>query len=213
MRVVIISGGELGEVEFIKSSIWDWDFIICADGGARYLELLGMQPDLLVGDFDSVSPELLEKYSNAGIPIDIFPKDKDWTDTQIAVDLAIDKGATQIELLGALGSRFDHSYANVMLLRRMESKGVRGRILHSHSTILVSNNILELEGSAGQIVSLLPLGGDVLIEYTQGLSYSLIESELSMEYPIGVSNILTSNSAIVKIRKGWAMAVLTWDIF
>lgn len=211
MKVLIISGGHLGDVEYIKKNSLDWDFVICADGGARHLEKLGIIPDLLVGDFDSIPTQLLQKYKNMGIAIKTYPKEKDWTDTHIAVDIAIEKGAKCVYLIGALGSRWDHSFANIMLLYRLESRGIKAKILHSHNTIMMSNDILEIEGHVGQIVSLIPFSQDVLVEYTQGLAYPLYNGTLTLDFPLGISNILEEEKAVVKIKKGWLIGVLTKD--
>lgn len=211
MITLVLTGGDLGNCEWIKKNLPPYDFVICADGGAAHLESLELEPDLLVGDFDSISKTMLQKYIKKGIPIINFPVDKDKTDTQIAVDLAIEKGATDVYLLGALGSRWDHSFGNVMLLYRLEKNGIRGRILHSNNIIMLSNQFLKIKGDVGQIVSLLPFGGEVHIESTEGLKYPIHNKTLSQDFPIGISNVLTASQAIVRIKSGWVMAVLAQD--
>ena len=179
--------------------------------GARHLEKLNIKADLLVGDFDSISPSLLKKYREMGVSIQTYPLEKDWTDTQIAVDIAIDKGPDFVYLRGALGSRWDHSYANIMLLYRLEQRGIRGKILHSNNTIEMSNDVLKIEGRIGQTISLLPFSQDVLIESTQGLVYPLNDSVLTLDYPIGVSNVFKEEHARIKVGNGWVIVILAKD--
>ena len=215
MKVLIISGGELGDIDYtkehIKGNALAWDLVICADGGARHLEKLGIIPDLLVGDFDSIDPLLLERYREAGIKVQSYPKEKDWTDTQIAVDIAIERDADDVWIIGALGSRWDHSYANIMLLYRLEQRGIRAKILHSNNTIEMSMDILEIQGVVGQTVSLLPFSQDVLIKSTQGLAYPLNNAVLTLDYPIGISNVLIEEQATIKVGEGWVIAILSKD--
>ncbi|NLY60603.1 MAG: thiamine diphosphokinase [Clostridiales bacterium] len=211
MKILIITGGHLGDVDYIKENSLDWDFIICADVGARHLQKLGIKPDLLVGDFDSISPELLQKYKDMGVAIQTYPKAKDRTDTHIAVDIAIDMGAKLVYMIGALGSRWDHSFANIMLLYRLELRGIRAKILHSQNTIMLINNILEIEGQVGQILSLIPFSEEVHVEYTRGLAYPLNNDVLTSDFPLGISNVLEEEKAVVKVKKGWLIGVLAKD--
>lgn len=211
MKVLVVAGGDLGNLDYIKKNSLDWDFIICADGGARHLEILGLNPNLLVGDFDSISPQLLKKYEELGTSILKYPSQKDWTDTQLAVDIAIDKGAGVVDIIGALGNRWDHSYANVMLLYRLEKRGISARILNSNSTLLMSKDILEIKGRIGQVLSLLPFGGDVFIKSSHGLAYPIEDLNMTMDCPMGVSNVLERENARVKVKSGWVIGVLARD--
>jgi len=211
MKVLIISGGDLGDPQWIKKNLPRCDFVICADRGAHHMESLDIKPDLLVGDFDSISPHVLDSYKKKGIPVINYPVEKDKTDTHIAVDLAIEKGATHVYLLGALGNRWDHSYANVMLLYRLENNGVKGQILHSNNIIMLSNKLLEIEGEIGQYVSLLPFAGEAYITSTEGLKYPIYNSVLPPDITIGISNVLTASRAVVRIKSGWVISVLAHD--
>ncbi|HZJ82905.1 MAG TPA: thiamine diphosphokinase [Clostridia bacterium] len=211
MKILIVTGGDLGDPHYIDKHSLEWDYIICVDSGARHLETLGLKADILIGDFDSISPSLLKKHEDIGTSILSYPMEKDWTDTQLAVDNAIDKGAHLVYIVGALGSRWDHSYANVMLLYRLEKRGIKAKILNSNNTISMSNNILDITGEIGQTISLLPFAGDVIIESTLGLIYSVKDLTVTMDYPIGVSNVLGANNAMVEIKSGWLIGILAND--
>ena len=211
MKVLIISGGDLGAPGWIKKNLPPYDYIICADGGIRHLNLLGVNADLIVGDFDSAPKDMLEDFKKSGTPIITYPVDKDKTDTQIAVDLAIEKGATQVYLLGALGTRWDHSFGNIMLLYRLEKNGVKAQILHSNNIIMLSNKVIKIDGNIGQIVSLLPFAGNVHISSTEGLKYPIFDKTLPQDFPIGVSNVLIASQATINIKSGWLIVVLAQD--
>lgn len=168
-------------------------------------------PDIIVGDFDSADPVLLETYRRKGIGIRTYPVDKDETDTELAAQAVIKAGADRVFILGGLGSRWDHSYANVMILVKLVKSGIDAMILHSHNRIIVSNKTLSLYGTPGQYVSLLPLGENVFIHETKGLKYQIKNKGLPLDTPYGISNIMLGNKAEVKIASGWLMAVIAED--
>lgn len=211
MNILIISNGDLGDIEFLRRSIPPYDYVICADGGIRFLRPLGLIPHLIIGDFDSTPPEPIEQYRLKGVPILRYPIEKDRTDTHIAIDIAIEKGAKNVYMVGALGNRWDHSYANVMLLCRLKKHGINGKILHSNSVISVSNDRIELEGNVGDIVSLLPLGQDTVVGLTKGLKYRISDERLPLDNPYGVSNVFAEKKAVILIKSGWVAAVQAAD--
>ncbi|HHT66406.1 MAG: thiamine diphosphokinase [Caldicoprobacterales bacterium] len=211
MRAVVVSNGELGETKKLKSMLPDFDLVVCCDGGIRHLESLGLFPDLIVGDFDSVDPALLDTYQKKGVTIRTFPIEKNETDTELAVQAAVESGAEQVVLLGALGSRWDHSYANIMVLVRLMKSGIDAAILHSHNRIVVSDDTLCIEGCPGQLVSLLPLGENVAVHSTTGLKYPISDQKLPLDTPYGISNIMLQSKAKIQIKSGWLMAIIAED--
>src|SRR5690554_12141 len=130
MRAAIVSNGELGNVSKLRSILPTFDLVVCCDGGIRHLDDLALTPDLIIGDFDSVDPVLLDTYRKCGVKIKTFPAVKDETDTELAAQAVIEAGADEVVLLGALGSRWDHSYANVMVLVKLVKRGIDAMILH-----------------------------------------------------------------------------------
>ncbi|MCM8899772.1 thiamine diphosphokinase [Caldicoprobacter algeriensis] len=211
MKVLIIANGEIRDIQKVKAMLPQVDYTICADGGVRHARGLGVVPDLIVGDFDSLPDEALREYSMAGIPIKRYPADKDKTDMQIAVDTAVDMGASQVFLLGAFGSRWDHSYANMLMLYRLATRGIKAQILDSHNVVMVSSGKVEIEGEIGQTLSLLPLSGDVRILRTDGLKYPIVDGILPLDFPYGVSNVLVKPRAEVHVCSGWVMVVVARD--
>lgn len=212
MKVLIIANGEIGDAGRVKAMLPAVDYVICADGGLRHARNLGIVPDLLIGDFDSLPDEELGEYRRAGVPIKRYPVDKDRTDMQIAVDTATEMGASRVFLLGAFGSRWDHSYANLLMLYRLARRGIKAEILDAHNVVMVATSgKVEIEGEAGQTVSLLPLGGDVRILSTDGLKYPIRDGVLTLDFPYGVSNVLVRPRAEVHVDSGWLMVVMARD--
>ncbi|NLX70391.1 MAG: thiamine diphosphokinase [Clostridiales bacterium] len=211
MKVLIIANGDIGDSRKVKDVLPAADYVICADGGLRHAKELGLVPDLILGDFDSLAHGVLEEYRTAGVPIRKYPQDKDKTDTQIAVDIAIDMGATHVYLLGAFGSRWDHSYANMMMLYRLAKRNIEAWILDAHNIVMVSNGVVRIKGQAGQFISLLPLGEDVHIISTQGLKYPIIDKWLPLDFPYGISNVFVQPYAEIQIGEGWLIIVKASD--
>jgi thiamine pyrophosphokinase len=211
MNVIIVTNGNIVNHAKLRRTIPKADFVICADGGIKHLSKLGLCPDLIVGDLDSAKEELLDSYIKSGVKLHRFSSDKDETDTHIAVDYAIKTGATNVTLLGALGSRFDHSYANIMLLHRLMKSGINARIIDNHNHITMSGDLIQIEGNAGQLLSILPFGGNACISETQGLKYPIINRDLPLDDPYGISNVFSIPKAIIRVKSGWILAILAWD--
>ena len=124
--VFIISGGELLDPAFLREQAMAVSpaAIICADGGARHVDAARMLPDLIVGDMDSLDPKRQADYEAKGCRVVRHPRQKDETDTELALHEAFRAGATEIWIWGALGFRIDHALANIALLFQGKRKGV-----------------------------------------------------------------------------------------
>ena len=112
MKTLIVTGGSLDICwvkEFIKTI--NAEYIIAADSGLKYIDELGLVPDMILGDYDSVEDGLLDKYKS--IDIKTYPREKDYTDTHIAIINALKAGASDIYILGATGTRMDHTFTNI----------------------------------------------------------------------------------------------------
>jgi len=207
-KCLVISGGELGDPQFYRNNLGTPDFIIAADGGARHARLLGLTPQLVVGDFDTLTAEELQELEEQGVSVERYPVSKDYTDTHIALLKAIQLGYTDIIIIAALGGRVDHALANIMLLALPEAGKVNLKILDENQEIFLIRDKLTLEGEPGRTVSLLPLTEKVSGIRTQGLEYQVPQGTFIMGIPIGISNVMTARQAVIQVEEGLLLAIL-----
>jgi len=209
-RIVICTGGQLGA--WALAHIKPDDLLIGADSGARFLITNGLRPDIAIGDFDSVSEEdLLEIRKISGQTIACDPIDKDYTDTEMAIRLALDLQPTEIILLGALGTRFDHSLANVHLLALSSQQQVKMTIIDDHNKISLISDQLIIEQQGYPNVSLLPLSLKVEGITLDGFQYPLTDAELTIGQSLGISNVLISSTGTISIRTGLLLVIQSRD--
>lgn len=210
-RIIICTGGQLGS--WTLPLIHPGDTLIGADRGALFLVQHGFTPDLALGDFDSVTPEQLELIrSNSRKTLAYDPIDKDYTDTELAFRHALDQSPYEIVMLGALGSRFDHSLANVHLLKLALEKGIKASITDEHNTItLVGTGTIELHQSDYSHISLLPLSEQVTGITLNGFAYPLHEATLQIGQSLGISNILADPVGTLTVRTGILLVIQSKD--
>ena len=186
------------------------DMCIAADKGAATALQYGCTPHIVVGDFDSLGRELLEDLKKQGSEIRQAAVEKDETDTELAVQAAIDEGATRITLAGALGgARIDHELANILLLAGFKDVPITLVDGPSICWIVRGPGNTAIEGKKGDLVSLVPLTGDASGIRTEGLYYALKGETLAFGKPRGVSNVLTGRHAVVSVDKGILLVIYT----
>jgi thiamine pyrophosphokinase len=204
MRCIIISGSPETDAEFIRKTVVDTDFVICADNGILYAQQAGVTPDLIVGDFDS--------YRGTEFPdcekVTLNPQ-KDDTDTVHSVDIAIDRGYIDIVILGALGGRIDHTFANISALQYIHNKGGRGVLLSEKESVqFLPVGEYEFKGYKDKVFSLFPFGcNEVCVSYKDAF-YPLEKYNLKSSVPMGVSNVFVSDNAEIKIYDGNAILII-----
>ncbi|WP_305767765.1 thiamine diphosphokinase [Candidatus Epulonipiscium viviparus] len=208
MKVAILVNGYYGNYNFCND-LNEYDTIICADNGLFHADYLGIEPDYIIGDFDSLNKELLLKYEHVSKKTLSIQKDE--TDTEAAVDYAISLGATEIVVYGGIGSRFDHSFANVSLLVKLATLGIKSSIKNAHNTIYLVINKINIHSNKDTLVSLLPLSEKVTGVATTGLYYSLNNGSFELGKPYGISNFMTKNSATISLKTGKLLVILAID--
>ena len=189
-----------------------WSLVVAADGGALKAEALGLRPDLVVGDLDSLAPERVEALRSAGVAVEAHPSDKDASDTELAVRAAVERGSTEVRIVGALGGhRLEHSLANVLMLSLPELAGRDVSIVDGEATVrvLVGPAKLVLDGRARDFVSLLPLSDHVDGVRTAGLVFPLRDERLDRGPTRGLSNVMEDGHASVAIGAGCLVVVHT----
>jgi len=215
--VNIISGGRLGDQSFFQEKITGMEncLIICCDGGVRHVQYSGMKPDVIIGDMDSIDPALLASYSTSGIKIIKHPANKDFTDTELALDYALDLNPEVIFIWGALGGRIDHALANVFLLCRGQEKGIRTCLIDEYGEAFVLEKETSFTNEIGKTVSLIALSSEVTGINLTGFLYPLKDGTLAMGASRGISNVIADVRAGISIRQGRLLVIKYWqkDIF
>jgi thiamine pyrophosphokinase len=209
MRAVIFANGEISNLKRLKTILKDNDFLIAADGGGRYLQMLGLVPALLVGDLDSISKPMLKEFQGQGSKIQQFPAKKDDTDLEIAVRSAIKNGCNEILVCGALGGRFDHSIANLAILRRKFPNHIDVRFDDGEVEVRLIRSQVRIFGERGDLISLIPCSTRVSGVITCGLLYPLKKETLYANRARGVSNVMCDDEAFVEVSSGELLCVHT----
>jgi thiamine pyrophosphokinase len=210
MNVVIFAGGTLQPGKACYKAIANGDMIIAADSGAATALHYGCTPSIVVGDFDSLDGFFMEELVKRGSQVRKVAVEKDETDTELAVQTAIEQGATSITLLGAFGgARFDHTMANILLLAGFESVPIKIVDGPSMCWLIRGPGISAINGHVGDLVSLLPLTSDASGVHTKGLYYQLQGEKLYFGKPRGVSNELIEEHAEVSVEEGMLLVIHT----
>lgn len=208
MHVVIFAGGTLRPGKAVNAAIASADLILAADSGAATALQYGITPAIVVGDFDSLGSLPLQQLQEQGSKIIQAAVEKDETDTELAIDTAIEHGATRITLLGALGGpRFDHTMANVMLLDGYEKMPIQ--IVDGPTVCCLARGpgSSSIEGHPGDLLSLIPLTSEAIDVRTDGLYYPLHGETLYFGKTRGVSNVLTGEQAEVSLEQGLLLVI------
>jgi thiamine pyrophosphokinase len=215
-RALVLADGEPVTKRGLDAAWPGWDhkarIVVAADGGARLADPLALRIDQWVGDGDSLGRDELDELRAAGVPIELVAADKDESDTELAVLAAVNRGATDVTILGGLGGpRLDHALANVALLGHPALHGKTARILADRSrvTLLTGPATLELKGRIGDLVSLLPLGSDADGVTTDGLRFPLRDEQLKAGPARGLSNVRLTQVARVRVVRGPLLVVET----
>lgn len=214
--VLVVADGDVADRDALDAAWPGWadavGLVVAADGGAHGATRLGFAIDLLVGDGDSIDPAELARLGASGVPIRRADRDKDESDTELAVLAAIELGAEDIVVVGALGGRrLDHALANLGLLAHPALLGRSCVLLAEETrvTLITGPATREVTGRIGDIVSLLPLGDGVTGVTTVGLRYPLDDEPLPVGPARGLSNVLAAEAARVTVATGRLLIVET----
>ena len=212
---VIISGGSL-DPDFALAFLREEkpELLSGADRGICFLKEKGIHPTHIVGDFDSASGEALEYFKQfPEIPIRTFNPVKDFTDTAIAMELAMEEGADRIYILGGTGTRLDHVVANIKLLSHALERKKECILMDAHNRIRLIDQPLTIEKKKqyGKYVSLFAFGGQVKGLTLRGFFYPLTEYDMEAENPLGVSNEITAENGEISFSSGKLLVMESKD--
>lgn len=206
-RLWIFANGEVQNLHRLRDIIHPGDAFIAADGGYRYLAQLGLAPDLVIGDLDSLREEEIEQIQGAGIRVERYPIEKDETDLELALKRAAASGYKVIRVAGALGGRIDQSLGNLFLISKPEFATLDLRLDDGIEEVFLIRDGGTILGTPGDTVSLLPLGRNASGITTRGLKYPLTQETLFADQSRGISNVMLTNHAQVDLTEGMLICV------
>jgi len=208
MRAVIFANGELKGQDTVKSLLRPDDLIGAADGGANHCHDLGLTPDVLIGDLDSIREVDFQFWQDAGMEIIMHDPDKDENDLELTLLYALEKGIEEVLILGGLGLRWDQSIANILLPANEKLCGLEVSFWDNGTYIYLIKDEIRIRGEEGNTVSLIPIRGDVEGVTTRGLAWALKDEPLYFGETRGVSNIMVQDEAVVTVREGLLLCVV-----
>jgi thiamine pyrophosphokinase len=208
-RAIIFANGVLKIPKKIQNTIADDNLIITADGGTRHCIALGITPHVVIGDFDSLSNEDIQKLEKSGTQLVRYPSIKDETDLELALQYALSREVEEMIIYGGLGDRMDMSIANLLLMTLHEYKNVRIRFLDGNQeiTLVRGGSKFNINGQPDDTVSLIPIGGSASGVTTKGLEYPLENGNLDSGSPRGVSNVMLTDQASVSVEYGMLLCI------
>lgn len=195
----LIANGRIEDYQKIAPSIASHEQIIAVDGGYHHCKKMGITPDLLIGDFDS-----FQEISSVQIPRKKFPKDKNFSDLELAIEESLSLGADKITLFGALEKRLDHAISNLSLLLKYPSNIV---IESSYEKTFALSGTNEVTTQPFQTISLLPLFSPAYGVTTKGLKWELTKQTLDQNF-LSLSNVSLGSSFTVTVEKGTLICTL-----
>lgn len=213
MSTLIVTGGNVN-TEFLKKILEENKFetIIAADKGLEALNKINVMPNYIIGDFDSVNKTTLNHYENKNIEITYLKPEKDFTDTHMAIKLAIEKRAKHITIIGATGTRMDHTLANIHVLNEALQNNVPTEIINENNRIMLTNKKAKLiKNTNYKYVSIIPLTTQIKGVTLKGFKYNVENAIINLGESIGVSNEQIEQEALIEIKEGIAILIYSKD--
>jgi thiamine pyrophosphokinase len=215
VKVAVVANGEW-DSEWGKKELASFDLLVAVDGGGNRIIESGFVPYALIGDLDSISAENLEICHKQKTQIQQFPREKNETDLELALEYAltllnrndlIDKVSQEIWLFGATGGRVDHFLGNLALMIGLLKRGYRIKVKDPFHELWLIKGIENLKGEKGQEISLIPISETAVVR-TEGLYYPLNQDTLRQDTTRGISNVFLGEDALVEVSQGIVLAVL-----
>ena len=214
MNTLIVSGGEI-DLNFFKNLINEnkYDTIIASDKGLEILDKLSVIPRYIIGDFDSINQEILNKYlDRKDIEITRLNPIKDYTDTHMALKLALDIKSNCITIVGAIGTRIDHILGNINVLKEALDKDVECKIINKNNEIgLINKKIIIKKDIKYKYISLIPLTSKAIGVSLKGFKYNLENHDMSIGESLGISNEQIEDEAEIDIKEGIMILIKSND--
>ncbi len=211
-RALIFANGELAEANNLRRLVQPDTLLVAADGGLRHLRRLGLKPDHVIGDMDSLSAAELAQLEVEGVALELHPRDKDATDLELTLRWVAANGCRQVRVVAALGGRLDQTLANIALLAHPAFTELDLRLDDGLEEVLLVRWRAVIEGAGGERVSLLAYGKPAEGVVTHGLKYPLRDETLDPHQSRGISNLMLGKRAEISLRSGLLICIHTrWE--
>lgn len=211
MNALVVSSGSINNYKVLKELATSHDFIICADGGIRHLMEIKINPDIIIGDLDSIDDISRNYISQNNLEIIKYPIQKDETDTELAIIYLMEHGYKDITLTGVTGTRMDHTLSNIFLLRNLDKNNIQAKIIDDNNTIYYTKNYMKLKKVEPYYVSIIPISLEGVIVTLNGFLYPLMDHKIEFGSSLGVSNKIIEDEAEVFIISGEALIIVSKD--
>lgn len=214
MKTIIINGGNIEDdfaLPFLQKE--QYDYLIAVDKGLEFCYRAGIQPDEMLGDFDSASPAVRDYFERLEIPVQLYKPEKDQTDMENAMRLALKRGSSEIVVLGATGTRMDHVLGSIYNLSIALDVGVPCALVDAHNRIRMIRHGLKIrkEEQYGKYVSLLAFGGSADKITLTGFYYPLHGYTMQAGDGLGISNEITEEEAEISLEAGTLIVIESRD--
>ena len=209
MRTIIFVNGRFPDADIARQLVRPDDYIIAVNGGTRHALSIGVMPRVIIGDLDSLPPEQQAALRGASTQFLRFPSRKDETDLELALRHAVERGASEILLLAALGGRIDQMFGNLLLLAHPCLRGIDVKIIAGRQTAFLIRDAAIIHGAPGDTVSILPIGGDAVGVTNDGFEWPLRDETLPFGATRGISNVLLGECGAIRVQRGMLLCVVT----
>lgn len=211
-KCIIIGAGDLTMGEL---AVKEEDYVIAVDGGLSYCGILAVEPDIIIGDFDSVNEQeraaiesLKEQVPELIIQL---PPEKDDTDMLAGIKHGLELGYRDFRIYAGTGGRFEHTFANIQCLLYLKNHGATGYLVDGTGMILVlQNEAVHLNKNLEGYLSLFALGKEAKGVSIRGMKYLLENATLTNDYPIGISNEFVGEEAVISVEDGELVCMISY---
>ena len=210
LKALLVLHGDIMNLSLLQKVSKEVDMVVCGDGGADYCFKASIMPDMIIGDLDSISHDSLKIIYDKNIPVERYPAKKDATDSELAIEFLINKNFKEIILMGAMGSRMDHTLSNIFLLKKLKDNGIDGKIIDEHNIIYLVDKELELSKDDAYI-SILSITNSGTSVTLRGFEYELDKINIAFGSSYGISNRIAKDKAYIFVHRGTCLVFISRD--
>lgn len=209
MAALIIGSGNDVDKSLLEDIVIE--YVICADGGLEKANDLGVVPNIILGDFDSVNSSVLSNYKSLNIETVAYPSEKDYTDMELAINHAVEKGFKEIVLIGASGTRLDHTVANMLFIERFYKRNINIKIIDNNNIIQMVTDNMAIPYRENYYVSIIPFSDNIEGLTLKGFKYPLNNVKVERGSTLCISNEISENIGVIQLKKGSAFVIISKD--